>query len=169
MRLVVFWRQPSDNRINNDCSFDLLREQGGSRIGHREQVRKESYQVGLERYTVVPFIHAARKAAPTRREPVPERDWTEIARPYIKCTNSKTLGGTREVNPVAYDRSHITPKREMLMVSTVCFIFTVRGPRILHYCTRFTGTRNSDIWAFRQSDSIGRSHHDPQCERIFLL
>ena len=37
-------------------------------------------QVGFERYTLVPFKNLAMKSAPTRNEPVPDRDWTHAIR-----------------------------------------------------------------------------------------
>ena len=43
-------------------------------------------QVGFERYTLVPFRNLAMKSAPTRKEPVPERDWTHAIR-FCKQNN----------------------------------------------------------------------------------
>lgn len=45
-------------------------------------------QVGLERYTLVPFRNLAMKSAPTLREPVPDRDWTHAIR---FCRTHKVL------------------------------------------------------------------------------
>jgi len=42
--------------------------------------------VGFERYTLVPFKNLAMKSAPTRNEPVPDRDWTHAIR-FCKQNN----------------------------------------------------------------------------------
>jgi hypothetical protein len=45
---------------------------------------------------------------------------------------------------------------EMVMLTILLFIFCVRGP---HFATCFTDPHDSDLWIFRPSESIGRSHH----------